>query len=184
MTMMRRRGMTACAAGVTALGVLTVGSVSPAAAVECSRYVVSADPGLVTAAEYDQLSDGMTLEQVQALFGSPGAQTHAFETSLGKYMTLEWNGAVSRLDWYGGTTTPEISVDFSMTKATTETVYKRKKVRVKNLKRAKRLGLKKWRWKRVKVVKQIPATPYTVDYFSLYDAEVLRQTAPLSCSTY
>ena len=171
-----------CAAGVTALGVVA-GGISPAGAVECSRYVVSTDPGLVTAVEFDQLRDGMTLEQVQALFGSPGAQTHASETSSSAWMTVAWSGAVTRVDWFGGTTTPKIEVDVSMSKATTETVSKRKKVRVKNVKRARRLGLRTWRWKTVKVVNQIPATPYTVDYFSVYDAEVLRQTGALSCSS-
>jgi hypothetical protein len=55
---------------------------------------------------------------------------------------------------------------------------------VKNVKRAKRLGLPRWKWKTVKVVTPVPATPYTVSYFSVSDAAVLRQTQTLTCSSY
>ncbi|MCB0985057.1 MAG: hypothetical protein KDB06_10465 [Ilumatobacter sp.] len=128
----------------------------------------------------------MTLDQVQALFGSPGAISNAYESGTGKRMTVTWVGAVT-IDywWWEGTwDAPEIEADFSMSKATTKTTYKRKKVKVKNVKRAKRLGLKTWRWKTVKVKKAVPATPYTVGYFSLSSAEILRQTATLECSPY
>lgn len=171
-------------AGVAlAAGTLLV-SVEPAAAVTCDRYVVSADPGLATAVEVDQLREGMTLEQVQALFGSPGAVRSASEYSSSATMSVKWLGGVSLVYRFDMTTVPEIQATFSMEKATTSTSYTRKKVRVKNVKRAKRLGLPKWKWKQVKVVTPVPATPWTVDYFSVSGSDILRQQRALECSSY
>lgn len=156
---------------------------TPAAAVECDRFEQVPDPGRVTAAEFDQLRDGMTLEQVQALFGSPGAIAWASEYTVTKSMSVDWYGSVRLVDWTGWIDEPEISVVFSADKATFQTVYKRVKVKVKKVKRAKRLGLRTWRWKTVERRKPVAATPYVVDYFSLTGADILRQTRALSCSS-
>ena len=164
-----------------AAGLTLLASAAPASARDCSSYEVLTDPGLATAAEVDQLRKGMTYEQVQALFGSPGGISRASEGTSGRSMDVVWLGAVRRIDWFGGTTDSEVEVSFSMQNATTETVYTRKKVRVKNVKRAKRLGLPKWKWKKVKEVRPVPATPYTVDYFSVSHSEILRQTGALDC---
>ena len=154
---------------------------TPAAAVECDRYEQMPDPGRVTVAEFDQLREGMTLEQVQGLFGSPGAIAWASEYTVTKSMSVTWYGSVRLVDFDGWTEEAEVEVTFSMDKATTRTTYKRVKVKVKNVKRAKRLGLRTWRWKNVKRVTPVPATAYRVDYFSLYGAEILRQAAPVRC---
>ena len=154
---------------------------TPAAAVECDRYEQMPDPGRVTVAEFDQLREGMTLDEVRTLFGSPGSVTWAHESNTSAAMTLEWLGAVRLVDFDGWTEEAEVEVTFSMDKATTRTTYKRVKVKVKNVKRAKRLGLRTWRWKNVKRVTPVPATAYRVDYFSLYGAEILRQAAPVRC---
>ena len=142
------------------------------------------DPGTVTAAEYDQLREGMTLEQVRALFGSAGEVRWASEYTSSASMALRWKGAVSIKSWLGWTDESSIDATFSMDKATTTTTYKRKKVKVKNVKRAKRLGLPRWKWKTIKVVTPVPATPYTVEYFSLDGAEILRQIKTLGCFSY
>jgi hypothetical protein len=161
-----------------------VAGAGPAAAKTCDRYSFSTDPGRVTAAEFDQLREGMTLQQVQALFGSSGGVQSTSESSSSASTRILWLGNVSFVHWFDDTTDAEIEVTFSMDKATTSTSYKRKKVKVKNVKRAKRLGLPKWRWKSVKVVTQVPATPWTVDYFSVYAADVLRQQRAISCSSF
>ncbi len=179
---MKRSGIALLATAGLAGGLLV--AQAPASAVTCDQWIVSSDPGTVTAAEFDQMREGMTYEQVQTLFGSPGAITYASEFTTSKLMTVKWTGAVSLRHWTDWIDDSEVEATFSMDKATTQTKYKRKKVKVKNVKRAKRLGLRTWRWKTVKVKKRIPATPYTVDYFSLYGAEVLRQTKTLDCSTY
>lgn len=172
----------------TGVSVVLVGSgliaASPASAASCDSWIVSPNPGLATAAEVDQLREGMSLQQVETLFGSPGAITWSSESTYGKSMDVTWVGATSLMRWYGSSLTSEVEVSFSMEKATTQTSYGRKKIKVKNVKRAKRLGLPRWKWKTVRVVTPVPATPFTVESFYVYSADILRQQRRLECSSY
>jgi len=176
---MRRAFATAAALGVVSSMLFA----APASADTCDEYLIDADPQTVTAAEFDQLRDGMTLQEVVALFGSEGEPLDEYETKTTKTLELSWNGAVTLLDLYGDETTPEIDVTFSRTNATTATTYQRKRVKVKNVKRAKRLGLPRFRWRSVRVVSEVPATPYTVMDFDVYDEDILRQTFELECES-
>lgn len=175
-----RRAFAAAAALGVASGMLFA---APASADTCDEFLMAADPGAVTAAELDQLTDGMTLQDVVAVFGSEGYTLDEYETKTTKTLEISWDGAVTLLDLYGDETTPEIDVTFSRTNATTSTTYQRKRVKVKNVKRAKRLGLPRFRWKSVKVVSEVPASPYTVIDFDVYDEDILRQTFPLECES-
>lgn len=172
--------MTIAAAVGVASGMLVA---TPASAENCDQFLVSDDASTVTVAELDQLQVGMVLDDVNALFGGEGYVTDEYETKTGKTMEVSWDGAVTLLDLYGDEIIPEIAVTFEMEKATTTTTYQRKRVRVKNIKRAKRLHLPRFKMKTVKVVTQVPATPYEVTDFSFYDDDILRQTFVLECES-
>lgn len=71
------------------------GSFVPAAPLATSTPNPSAAPTVVTSqlatiSQFNNVSVGMTYEQVVSVMGSAGAKTHEFSTSLSVYTTYEW----------------------------------------------------------------------------------------------